>query len=279
MRVTCAVGKSRSRRPKGTCGGCGDHVSRSRPRAGVWRTQRQRKTVRDAATQCKLARCACTVARWPEARRPAASLRAALALCRGGLSAQLLTGKCDPADSVMSSPITSLLVRQRKRRIQDMYTIENVKDRARKVLVLTMSLAALANMEYDCGLVRVRHQLTKTGIPRFVDSGWSCIKTSQEDVNFLEFTALTLGAFHLLHAHFAPVMYEWWLKNITNTQGDGRPRAMETYDILALVLSYMHLPGISLNSVCVYKPLDMLALVLAYMHLPVISLDSVCVYI
>jgi hypothetical protein len=138
-----------------------------------------------------------------EARRPGASLRAALALWRGGLSAQLLTGICYPADSVMSSPITSLLVRQRKRRIQDMYTIENVKERARKVLVLTMSLAALAAMEYDCGLVRVRHQLTKTGIPRFVDSAWSCIKTSKEDANFLEFTALTLGAFHLLHAHFA----------------------------------------------------------------------------
>ena len=54
---------------------------------------------------------------------------------RGGLSAQLLTGICDPADSVMSGSTTSLLVRQRKRRIQDMYTIENVKDRARKVLV------------------------------------------------------------------------------------------------------------------------------------------------
>jgi hypothetical protein len=208
-----------------------------------------------------------------------ASLGAALALWRGGLSAQLLTGICDPADSVMSSPITSLLVRQRKRRIQDMYTIENVKERAWKVLVLTMSLAALAAMEYDCGLVRVSHQLTKTGIPRFVDIAWSCIKTSKEDANFLEFTALTLGAFHLLHAHFAPAMYELWLKNITSTQGDGCPRAMETYDILALVLAYMHLPGISLNSVCVYKPLDMLALVLAYMHLPGISLDSVCVYI
>ena len=94
MRVTCAVGKSRSRRPKGTCGGCGDHVSRSRPRAGVWRTQRQRKTVRDAATQCKLARCACTVAWWPECA--AADI-------------------CDPAGSVMSGSITSLLVRQRKR--------------------------------------------------------------------------------------------------------------------------------------------------------------------
>jgi len=139
-----------------------------------------------------------------------ASLRAALALWRGGLSAQLLTGICDPADSVMSSPITSLLVRQRKRRIQDMYTIENVKDRALKVLVLTMSLAALAAMEYDCGLVRVRHQLTKTGIPRFVDNAWSCIKTSKEDANFLEFTALTHGAFHLLHAHFAPGLSLAW---------------------------------------------------------------------
>ena len=38
---------------------------------------------------------------------------------RGGLSAQLLTGICDPADSVMSGSTTSLLVRQRKRRIQD----------------------------------------------------------------------------------------------------------------------------------------------------------------
>jgi hypothetical protein len=167
-----------------------------------------------------------------EARRPGASLRGALALWRGGLSAQLLTGICDPADSVMSGSTTSLLVRQRKRRIQDMYTVENVKERARKVLVLTMSLAALAAMEYDCGLVRVRHQLTKTGIPRFVDSAWSCIKTSKEDANFLEFTALTLGAFHLLHAHFAPAMYELWLKNITSTQRDGCPRAMETYDIL-----------------------------------------------
>jgi hypothetical protein len=65
----------------------------------------------------------------------------------------------------MSGSTTSLLVRQRKRKIQDMYTVENVKERARKVLVLTISLAALAAMEYDCGLVRVRHQLTKTGIP------------------------------------------------------------------------------------------------------------------
>ena len=110
----------------------------------------------------------------------------------------------------MSGSTTSLLVRQRKRRIQDMYTIENVKDRALKVLVLTMSLAALAAMEYDCGLVRVRHQLTKTGIPRFVDNAWSCIKTSKEDANFLEFTALTHGAFHLLHAHFAPGLSLAW---------------------------------------------------------------------
>ena len=58
-------------------------------------------------------------AKTSEAQRPSASLRAALALWRGGLSAQLLTGICDPADSVMSSPITSLLVRQGKRRIQD----------------------------------------------------------------------------------------------------------------------------------------------------------------
>ena len=58
-------------------------------------------------------------AKTSESQRPSASLRAAPALWRGGLSAQLLTGICDPADSVMSSPITSLLVRQRKRRIQD----------------------------------------------------------------------------------------------------------------------------------------------------------------
>ena len=47
-----------------------------------------------AATRCKLAPRACTVARWPECA--AADI-------------------CDPADSVMSGSTTSLLVRQRKR--------------------------------------------------------------------------------------------------------------------------------------------------------------------
>ena len=47
-----------------------------------------------AATRCKLAPRACTVARWPECA--AADI-------------------CDPAGSVMSGSITSLLVRQRKR--------------------------------------------------------------------------------------------------------------------------------------------------------------------
>ena len=49
-----AVGTSRSRRPKVTCGGRGDHVTRPRPRDGVWRTQRRGETAPGAA--CRWAR-------------------------------------------------------------------------------------------------------------------------------------------------------------------------------------------------------------------------------
>ena len=71
----------------------------------------------------------------------------------------------------------------------------------------------------------------KAHLPRALDSSWTTLVRTGDDMAYLEYTALTVGAVDLLHCSFQPVFDAWCIENCPQ----GRKRSMGTYDVLGLV--------------------------------------------
>ena len=87
---------------------------------------------------------------------------------------------------------------------------------------------------------KVRHYFTNNELPPPELSPWAAVQRAGTDNGFLEMTALTRGAFELLHAEFDRDLRELWQACRSTNSQRGRPRKMNTKDCLALVLCYYH---------------------------------------
>ena len=126
------------------------------------------------------------------------------------------------------------LLRKRMREAEDAEASR--KRRLLSVAAAVGAYVALVLLTYAEATVCIRHKYMKAHLPRAVDSSWTTLVRTGDDMAYLEYTALTVGAFDLLHCSFQPVFEAWCIKNSPR----GRKRSMGSYDVLGLVLAYMH---------------------------------------
>ena len=88
---------------------------------------------------------------------------------------------------------------------------------------------------------RVRHYYTRTELVKSQESPWAKVKAARTDNGFLELTALTVAAFDMLHVQFDLALQAFWEAQLGfDRKKKGRPRTINSYDCLALVLFYYH---------------------------------------
>ena len=88
---------------------------------------------------------------------------------------------------------------------------------------------------------RVQHYYTQTELVKPQESPWAKVKAARTDNGFLELTALTVAAFEMLHVRFDLALQSFWEAKLGfDRKKKGRPRTINSYDCLALVLCYYH---------------------------------------
>ena len=88
---------------------------------------------------------------------------------------------------------------------------------------------------------RVQHYYTQTELVKPQESPWAKVKAARTDNGFLELTALTVAAFEMLHVRFDLALQSFWEAKLGfDRKKKGRPRTINSYDCLALVLCHYH---------------------------------------
>jgi hypothetical protein len=121
-------------------------------------------------------------------------------------------------------------------------------------LVLVMALVG-AHLAHLAAKIKTRHYLQRADLVPIRASPWYHLKTHPTDRAYLQLMGLTVESFHNLLTPFSAILsglHELRRPQI-NRKGAGCKRVMDTQDVLALVLSWLHLPCTSVPLMLIFS--------------------------